>query len=112
MDLYPTTTLAEKTGLRASIAREQVWGFVLRFVFGLNGGNFRLFFSRRVDIEFGAELIFDGGKELLELGLGFGNFVALALDLTIEVVNDIVLFGDLTIQAIDDVVLFVYLFIE
>ena len=124
MGRYPTTTLAEKTGLRASIAREQVWGVVL----WVRGGGlfrrlfcgfaslfcrcFRLFSCRLVDVDFGAEFRFDSGEQLLELALCFGNFRSLALNLAVEVVDDVVLFGNLSVQAVNDVVLFVHLAVE
>ena len=110
MDRYPTTTLAEKTGLRASIAREQVRVFFLRFIFSLLF--WCLFCGRLVDIDFGAEFAFDRRKKLLELALGFGNLVALVLNRVVKVVDEVVLFGDLTVEAIDDVVLFVHLAVE
>ena len=105
MGRYPTSTLAEKTGLRASIAREQVWGFFLRFVFCLLSRGFCLFCCWFVDVDFGAEFVFDRRKELLELALGFGDFVALVLDLSVEVVDDVDVLGalGLALAALDAV---------
>ena len=70
MDRHPSASLAEKTGRRASIAREKV-----RFLFigGVNLDGLVLFFSRLVEVEFGLAKFFGCFYNGLA-NLRFGDF--------------------------------------
>ena len=70
MDRHPSASLAEKTGRRASIAREKV-RFLL--IGGVNLDGLFLFFRCLVEVEFGLAKFFGGFNDGLA-GLRLGDF--------------------------------------
>ena len=53
------------------------------------------------DREFRPEFVFDGGEELLELFLRFGNFFALRLDGVVQLFDAGSLVGEVCVQFLD-----------